>query len=898
MLDPRRSGQFTCNVELHHGRLADLCLRRIGRNIPQFNICNLESSYQFDEDVAQIDEKVKQMIPMDLLYASQYWAMHLCLGRKTDERAGELYEFLSKRLLLWMEVLNLTKRIERSTGLVEQAIFWLQELEGFESTIELAQDAQRFTMVFATSPISQSTPHLYVSTLTSWPDYQPVARHYSRQAINLVQIKGLEGTERQLGLLSLIPVGFSVACVVYSPKGRFFAAGTYEHNILIWDVATCRMTIDPINAHSGPVQAIAISPDGTRICSGSHDKTLYIWDPQNGQLVAGPLTGHTSWVMSASYSPDGQWLASGSWDGTVRIWSTGNWKMHGDPLEGDDGPVNSVIFSPNGSILAAASKLLIHLWDPFSGQTIGEPLNGHTSHINTLVFLPDGKHLISGSDDCTICIWDVHNGQLAFGPFREHIDRVSALAVSSDGHSFVSAAEDNTIRAWNTRTWQSRVLFKNTGIINSVTFSPDGSRLVSGSMDGNVRIWEVQEFSDDQVANHQMEGHNDWIRTVAFSPCSTYLISGSDDMTVCIWDSQSRRLKCSPLKHDHRVLKVGISADSGRIFSVSEDRIIHVWDEQTGELEYTIGPIETDGAYDSEYQEFWPAAFLFDAKRVVCGSRSGRIYMQDGNEPSFSFTGHNDQVSSITFSPDGKSFASGSANGVIMIWDASTGDRLFDPFTGHYRSINSVVFSPDGTQVASGSDDKTIRLWSSVTGTPVGKPFKGHTRRVHCVAFSPNGSQLVSGSDDRILHVWDVTSGQSIALYEGHTNKVLAVAFSPDGTQIVSGSADTTSRLWNAPAQGISSPCHVEREGSTKRSTNTPMDNPTLDWKLDKDGWVRDTQDRLLLWVPPDLRSVLLRPQNTGLISRQGCIELDFSNARIGEKWETCYKPFSPAPEN
>ncbi|KEP46756.1 vegetative incompatibility protein HET-E-1 [Rhizoctonia solani 123E] len=892
ILDPTRSGQFTCKAELRHGKLADLCFGRISRNIPQFNICNLESSHIFDTNVTEIGEKVKQMIPMDLLYACQYWAVHLCLGGKAEVRAMELYDFLSKRLLLWMEVLNLTNHIERSIGLVEQAISWLQGIEGFKSAIELAQDARRFTTMFATSPISRSTPHLYVSMLASWPGRQAVARHYSQQTNDLVQINGLEGAHRQLGLLSLISAGHdSVYCVAYSPTGRLFAAGTADGRVLVWDPVTIRMTADPINAHSGAVQCVAISPDGTRICSGSKDKTMYIWDPLSGQLVAGPLTGHTDRLMSVDYSPDGLWLASGSGDGTVRIWSTHNWKTQGNPLEGHDGSVNSVAFSLDGSIIAAGSMYTIHLWDPFSGQTIGEPLRGHTDLIWSLAFLADGKHLISGSNDCTICIWDVHNGQIAFGPFREHTHTISEVAVSPDGHLLVSAANDDTIRIWNTNTWQSRVLFQNTGIVISVAFSPDGLRLVSGSDDGNVRIWEVQDFSDEPVVDSQLEGHTDWIRTVAFSPCGTYLISGSDDMTVCIWDLQNKRLRCSPLKHNRRILKVGVSADGERIFSVSEDRMIHVWSAQSGELEYAIGPIKTGGAYHVKYQEFWPAAFLFDGKRVVCGSNSGKIYMQDGHEPFFSFAGHNDQVHSIAFSPNGQLFASGSVDGSLMIWDASTGEGLFDTLTGHSGDVNSIAFSPDSALVASGSSDETVRLWSSLTGAPIAHPFEGHTHGVRSVAFSPSGSQLVSGSEDRTVRVWDVASGQSIAAFDGHTDLVLSVAFSPDGTQIASGSADATIRLWNAPMQSTPSPGFVNCEGSPERPRNTPVNHLALGWNMDKDGWVHHTQDRLLLWVPPDLRSTLLMQQNTGLISRQGCIELDFSNARIGDNWASCYKP-------
>ncbi|CUA69200.1 Vegetative incompatibility protein HET-E-1 [Podospora anserina] [Rhizoctonia solani] len=527
-----------------------------------------------------------------------------------------------------------------------------------------------------------------------------------------------------------------------------------------------------------------------------------------------------------------------------------------------------------------------------SGRLISEPPKGHTDNISSFAFLPDRKHLVSGSYDHTICVWDITSGQLAFGPFKEHIGGVSNVRLSPDARSFISVGDDDTVRLWDTTTWQSRTWLRNTGLTRSATFSPDGLSLISGSVDGNIRIWEAQQFSDERGVDNQLEGHSRWVRSVAFSPCGTYIVSGSSDMTLCIWDSQTKQLILGPLKHTDIILSVGVSADSTRIFSVSADRMIHVWSKQTGELDYTIGPIETDGQEGAVYREFWPAAFLFDNRRIVCGSASGRIYMQDDSEPRPSSAGHKDQVKSIAFSPNGQFFASGSEDGTLIVWDASTGERLFEPLRAHSCVILSIVFSPDGSQIASGSRDLTIRLWSSHTGLPLGEPFKGHTDPVRAVAFSPSGKQLVSGSQDRTVRVWDVTNGQSLASFKGHTNHVLSVAFSPDGTQVVSGCADTTIRFWNTPP-----PCAIsflsdgDRKGFPETATKTEEQYLALDWNTDTDGWVHDTQHQLFLWVPPDLRSALLRPQNSGLISPRGCIELDFTDARIGDKWSTCYNP-------
>ncbi|KAJ7664611.1 hypothetical protein DFH06DRAFT_985856 [Mycena polygramma] len=57
--------------------------------------------------------------------------------------------------------------------------------------------------------------------------------------------------------------------------------------------------------------------------------------------------------------------------------------------------------------------------------------------------------------------------------------------------------------------------------------------------------------------------------------------------------------------------------------------------------------------------------------------------------------------------------ASGSAERILLVWDAHTGALAAGPFTGHTGRrnwISSVCFSPDGTQIASGSSDKTVRV--------------------------------------------------------------------------------------------------------------------------------------------------------------------------------------------
>ena len=87
--------------------------------------------------------------------------------------------------------------------------------------------------------------------------------------------------------------------------------------------------------------------------------------------------------------------------------------------------------------------------------------------------------------------------------------------------------------------------------------------------------------------------------------------------------------------------------------------------------------------------------------------------------------------------------------------DGRAVDTLIRTFKGHSGPVTSVAFSPDGRTALSGSYDETVKLWDVATGKEI-RPFTAHKGRVHSIAFSPDGRTVLSGSTDKTLKLWDL----------------------------------------------------------------------------------------------------------------------------------------------
>ena len=460
--------------------------------------------------------------------------------------------------------------------------------------------------------------------------------------------------------LITIQIGGFILSVSVSPDGERIIVGNFSSSITEWDAATG----EEVRTFSVPDQRVSIvgySPDGKRIALGCEAGMIKILDAATGEgtiATAGGPGLYNSMITSLAFSPDSKRIVSGSMDHTVRIWDAAT----GDELTalvGHGWKISSVAFSTDGErIISASNNGEIKIWNADTDtDKEGTVLKGHKAPVRDIVFSPDGKQLVSASYDKTIKLWDVSEVNET-RTLRGHEGPIWGIAISHDGKRIASGSSDKTVRIWDAATGDELMTLGQNGNVLEVAFSPDGKRIASA--DGDVRVWDTK--TGEEVMTLPKGGS-----AIAFSPDGKLIVSGGNDATIKIWDMATGEELKTLSKHQN-VSSVLFTPDGKRIVSAGYGgHMIRVWDVATG-----------------------------DELMILHG--------------------HKTNVEALAISPDGKRIVSGSFT-VAKVWDTTTGAELMTlPSNGSY----GVAFSPDGKTIASSSADGNVILWESGPRPAVG----------------------------------------------------------------------------------------------------------------------------------------------------------------------------------
>ena len=535
--------------------------------------------------------------------------------------------------------------------------------------------------------------------------------------------------------------------VAFSPDGTTVAAG-HGGEISLWDLATLTQAGN-IPARRW-VKYMSFSPDGGRLVHGSAGPGMDVWDFATGHTTT--FEGHTSPGTSAAFSPDGRLLASAEEDGTIRLWDAAT-GVQLEVLEGHGEHVGSVSFSSDGTTLASASSDgTVGLWDVATGARIGS-LVGHESSVVCVAFAPQGNLLASGGWNGTLRVWDT-SSQRSVVPLSGHEGRVIAVAFSPDGRTLASASEEGTIGLWDLATGHATIISGHTDFIDAMAFSPDGSMLATDSQawDGRILMWDTETGREIVT----LASPTSVIRNIAFSPDGKTLAVTSQDKKVTLWDLETYAVSDVFRTEDFRISDLLYSPD-GRMLAVAERRRVALWDLGTGQVTASLAP-----GFSGWIRSL---AFSPGGSRMAVGSYLGDVLIWDpeadttsalqGEASTTGRQGFWDGVLSLSFSPDGTALtAIWNPNGQYELtrWDLGTGAVVL---SRPQDFSTAIAMAPDGQTFATGSHDGVVRLWDMSRRRPLATR-QGHSMEVLLMEYSRDGSMLASAARDGLVVVWDV----------------------------------------------------------------------------------------------------------------------------------------------
>ena len=125
---PKESKYFINSAD-HHRQLALVCFRTMERGLKK-DICDIRDTWKLNEEVVDLDERVRKCIPADLRYACRHWATHLSesiISSDSVENAdldAASTLFASVHLLHWLEVLSLIGCFGEAIPALQHAQHW------------------------------------------------------------------------------------------------------------------------------------------------------------------------------------------------------------------------------------------------------------------------------------------------------------------------------------------------------------------------------------------------------------------------------------------------------------------------------------------------------------------------------------------------------------------------------------------------------------------------------------------------------------------------------------------------------------------------------------------------------------------------------------------------------
>ncbi len=541
-----------------------------------------------------------------------------------------------------------------------------------------------------------------------------------------------------------------VQSLAFSPDGETLAVAgrpTFTNTALVLDLLDAgtlqrrsRVELPPFPE---PVDFVVASP---AFASGGRDvlvlegfpdgparSILLRVDSRTGEVKGTPLrVGGTALDILPTLDGRRVFVPSPLDDSTLEIDASSIRVLHRHRVGGFAGAL-----SPDGGALAVGSRDgRVRLLD-LRSREVRAFARRHRAGVLDVAFTPDGRTLVSSDFEGAVIVWDVARGEVR-EELASHRGPVWALAVSPDGRTLYSAGDDGRLILWDlsgerrlVRTFPLLRGFEDAQTPRGLAVTPDGETLALTARGGRVELLDAATFQ----RRRSVQAAQGFAPGLALSPNGRLLAVGGERGDVTLWDARTL-------------------APAGKLTGLS------------GTIQAVTFSPDGESLAAAEVVAERPRLLVWNVRRRGVTARADIR-----------------AVTSVAFSPDGRTIALAALDGGTEIRDARTA-RLVRRLSAVGLS-RSVAFSPDGSLLAVGQFDGDGQLYSTETWAPLGRRLEAHTQRITNVEFSRDGRTLATSSADGTVLLWDVETQEPIGSpLQVEPNAFVSAAWSPDGSHV------------------------------------------------------------------------------------------------------------------